>query len=345
MRRLFIAFFFIFITASTPILAAKNVVNIYAWSGYVPDKVIQQFTKETGIQVNLSEYDSNETMYAKLKASSAGYDIIIPSSYFVERMHKQDMLQKLDKTKLPNFNNLNSALLHKPYDLENDYSIPYLWGTTGIVINSNYFKDNEITSWNDLWDPKFKDQLMMLSDIREVFGMALLTLGYHADDTNPEHIKQAYFKLKQLLPNIKIFNSDAEQTIYIDEDAVIGMGYNGDIHLTQLENPDIKFIYPKEGFTIWIDCLVIVKNAPHLQNAYKFMNFILRPDIAKEISEEIGYSTPNKAATKLMSKEEQNNPVINPDAKTLMRGELQTDAGAEALPLLSKYWEKLKIGE
>jgi len=342
--RFFIFLFSFCIGISTSVYAEKNVLNIYAWSGYIPDTVIKQFTKETGIQVNLSEYDSNETMYAKLKASSAGYDIIIPSSYFIERMTKQNMLQKLDKNELPNFKNLNPVLLHKPYDSENNFSIPYLWGTTGIVVNSKYFKEGEITKWQDFWNPKFKNQLMMLSDIRDVFGMTLLTLGYSPNDTKPEHIKEAYLKLKELLPNIKIFNSDAEQTIYIDEDAIIGMGYNGDIHLTQQENPDVKFIYPKEGFTIWIDCLAVIKNAPHLQNSYKFINFILRPDVGKEISEEIGYATPNLAAIKLLPKEEQNDKTINPDAETLKHGELQVDVG-QALPMLSKYWEKLKIGE
>lgn len=325
--------------------AVQNEVNVYAWTGYIPSSVIQQFTKETGIKVNLSEYDSNETMYAKLKTSpEAGYDLVIPSSYFVERMAKQHMLEKLDKSELPNFKNINEALLHKSFDPQNNYSIPYFWGSTGIVINSDYIKENEVKSWEDLWNSKYKNQLMMLSDIREVFGMALLTLGYSVNDKNPEHIRQAYEKLRKLLPNVKIFNSDAEQTIYIDEDAVIGMGYNGDINLTQKENSKVKYIYPKEGFTIWIDCVAIVKNAPHLQNTYKFINFLMRPDIAAVASEEIGYSTPNSAAEKFLPKEDRKNITINPTREILKRGEIQTDIG-DTLAVYSKYWEKLKIGE
>jgi spermidine/putrescine transport system substrate-binding protein len=334
----------VLICISTLSFAADNSVNVYTWSGYIPNEVIQKFTKETGIQVNISEYDSNETMYAKLKASSAGYDVIIPSSYFVERMMRQNMLHKLDKSQIPNFKNLKHTLLNEPYDPNNDYSIPYLWGTTGIVVNSKYFKKGEITSWKDLWNPKYKNQLMMLNDVRDVFAMALLALGYSVNDSDPKHIERAYLKLKELLPNIKIFNSDAEQTIYIDEDAILGMGYNGDIHLTQKENPDVQFIYPKEGFTIWIDCLAVVKNAPHLANTYKFINFLLRPDVAKITSEETGYATPNEAAIKLMPKEYRGDKTINPDALTLKRGRIQSDT-TDVLPIYAKYWELLKIGE
>jgi spermidine/putrescine transport system substrate-binding protein len=258
-------------------------------------------------------------------------------------MISQKMLQKIDKSKIPNFKNINAALLNKAFDLHNDFSIPYLWGATGIVVNSDYINPTTISSWKNLWNPKYKNQLLILNDLREAFGMALIALGFSADDKNPEHIKQAYLKLKQLLPNIKIFNSDAEQTIYIDEDVVIGMGYNGDIHLSQAENPKINFIFPKDGFVIWIDSLAITKHALHVENAHKFINFLLRPDIAKMVSLTTGYSTPNKEAIKLLPKEVQNLEIINPSADTMKRAELQGDLG-QALELYEKYWELLKIG-
>jgi spermidine/putrescine transport system substrate-binding protein len=325
-------------------IAAENVVNIYSWSGYIPQSVLKAFTKETGIKINLSEYDNNETLYAKLKTSPhAGYDIIVPSSYFVQRMLKQNMLAKIDKTQLPNYANLNPLFLHKNFDPNNDYSVPYLWGSSGITINTDYFKPHSVTSWEELWNPKYKNQLMMLSDPREVFAIALFTLGYSVNDTNPKHIEEAYLKLKKLLPNVKIFNSDAEQTIYIDEDAVIGMAWNGDINLSQAENPKLKFIYPKEGFVLWIDCIAITKNAPHLENAHKLINFLLRPEIAKQISMQTGYSTPNLKAIELLPQEMQNNPIFNPSQETLSRGQLQEDLGA-TLATYEKYWELLKIG-
>ncbi|OGT06646.1 MAG: spermidine/putrescine ABC transporter substrate-binding protein [Gammaproteobacteria bacterium GWE2_37_16] len=324
--------------------AKSNVVNIYVWTAYLPTEVAKQFTKETGIRVNVSEYDSNETMYAKLKASSdIGYDIVFPSSYFLRRMRQQNMLHTLDKDKLPNFHYLNPALLNKDFDPKNDYSIPYLASITGIVVNSDSIAPNSVLKWQDLWRKDFKNSLLILDDMREVFSMALLTLGYSINDTDPKHIEEAYLKLKSLLPNTKIFNSDVEQNIYVDEDAVIGMGWNGDINLSQADNPKLKFIYPKEGFVISIDCLAITKKAPHLENAYKFINFLMRPDIAKKISLEIGYPSPNLGAIKLMSKELQENPLFNPNEEILKRGQIQNDVD-EVLPLYERYWELLKIG-
>lgn len=327
------------------IIAKTPTVNVYVWTAYLPTEVIREFTKETGIRVNLSEYDSNETMYAKLRASSdTGYDVIFPSSYFVRRMRQQDMLHKLDKDTLPNFKYLNPIWLNKSFDNNNDYSIPYLTTITGIVVNSDYIDPKSIKNWQDLWQERFRDKLLVLDDMREVFSIALLTLGYQINDTNPKHIEEAYLKAKTLLPNTKIFNSDVEQNIYIDEDAVVGLGWNGDINLSQQENPKLQFIYPKEGFTISLDCVAIAKNAPNLVNAHKFINFLMRPDIAKIISLELGYPSPNTGAIKLMPKELQKNPIFNPDPEVIKHGQIQTDVDS-VLPIYEKYWELLKIGE
>ena len=215
---------------------ASKIVNLYTWAGYIPDSVIQQFEHKTGIKVNMSEYNSNESLYAKLKASpNAGYDVIIPSSYYVDRMRQERMLHEIDKSKLPNIKYLNPKLLHKTFDPQNNYSLPYIWGTTGIAVNKNYFNPKNIQRWSDLWQPQYKNKLLMLNDVREVFAMALITLGYSINDTNPKHIQQAYLQLKKLMPNIRVFNSDAEQNIYVDADITVGMGWNGDIHMTQLD--------------------------------------------------------------------------------------------------------------
>jgi spermidine/putrescine transport system substrate-binding protein len=339
--KLFLLFLFIFISFTA---RAAEVLNVYNWSNYMPDDVIQQFEKETGIDVNYTTYDSNETMYAKLKADpNAGYDIVVPSTYFIDRMQRQDMLKKIDKSKLTNFKHLNPDLLNKPYDPHNNYSIPYLWGTSAIVVNDKYFPKGAITSWADFWSEKLHDQLLLLDDTREVFGMALITLGYSANDTNPQHIQQAYEKLKALLPNVKLFNDEAVQNIYIDEDVTIGMGWTGDIFQANEENPHVQFIYPKEGFIISMDSLAIPKGAQHIENAYKFINFLLRPDIAKKISMEVGYSTPNLTALKMMPKNILNNRIISPDSATLRRGQYQTDVGSTD-KVYEKYLELLKMG-
>ena len=328
----------------TQAFAAENTLNVYAWSGEVPDFAIQQFEKETGIKVNFSTYDSNEVMYAKLKADkSNGYDLVEPSSYYLDRMRRQNMLLELDKTKLTNFKNLNSLFLNQAYDPTSSYSVPFIWGLTGIFVNKEYHDAGLIKRWSDFWDKKYADQIMMLDDSREVFSIALRTLGYSANDNNPEHIKQAYLKLKELLPNIKIFNS-APISILIDEDATIGMVYNADLNKARKENSQLEFIYPKDGFVIWVDNFAIPRTAPHRENAYKFLNFLLRADVAKAIVLDTYFSTTNLAAQKLLPAEIRDNSTIFPSREIMRHGEFQTDIGDDALALYEKYWERLKMG-
>ena len=186
---------------------------------------------------------------------------------------------------------------------------------------------------------------MLLDDMRDVFSVALLTLGYSVNDSNPKHIEQAYLKMRALLPNIKIFSTDAVPNIFIDEDATIGMAWSGDCKSAQDENSRIQYIYPRDGFVIWIDSIAIVNNAPHFDNAHKFIDFILRPDIAKKINLYVPYSSPNLAAVKLLPLKMQQSRMINPDAETLKRGQVQLDIDEKTLHLYSDYWEKLKIGE
>ncbi|EKD53729.1 MAG: hypothetical protein ACD_60C00159G0009 [uncultured bacterium] len=339
----FVSLVVIFFLASATF--ADNVLNVYTWSGVVPDFAIQQFEKETGIKVNFSTYDSNEIMYAKLKASKdAGYDIIEPSSYYIDRMRKQDLLEKIDKTKLSNFKNLNPLFLNADYDPHNHYSIPFIWGATGIFVNKNYYAPNSITKWSDLWDKKYENQLMLLDDSREVFSIALKSLGYSINDSDPEHIKKAYLKLRELLPNIKLFKSDGVITILIDEDANVGMAWNGDLYKAKKENDNLAFILPKDGFVLWIDNFAIPKNAPHRENAYKFLNFMLRADVAKAVSLSNNFPTPNLAAQKSLPEDIRANPIIYPSKETLRRGEIERDVNDSALELYEKYWEKLKMG-
>lgn len=336
-------FFLLLSFFSLNVFAADNILNVYNWSNYMPDDVISQFEKETGIHINYSTYSGNDMLYAKLKADpDAGYDVIVPSSYFVSRMQRQGMLEKLDKSQLPNIKYLNKALLGKPFDPHNDYSLPYFWGSTALVVNKNYFDPSKITHWSDLWKPEYYNKIMLTDDPHDVFSMALLVLGYSANDSDPDHIRQAYLKLKQLLPNVKLFNTDAAKVNYIDEDATIGLGYSGDTYQAWKENPHLVYVYPKEGFVAWIDCLAIVKNAPHLQNAYKFMNFLMRPDIAAKLSIELGYASPNSEALKLMPSDMRNNRIIYPDAETLKRAQFETEEGNTA-QLYEQYMEELKV--
>lgn len=342
--RFFISIFLCVFFFPISCFAEENILNVYAWSGEVTDAAVQQFEKETGIKVNFSTYDSNEVMYAKLKSDkNSQYDVVEPSSYYVDRMRKQGMLESLDHEKLPNFKNLNPLFLNKVYDPNNTYSLPFIWGITGIFANKDYFDTKSINSWKDLWNPKYKDQIMLLDDSREVFSMALLVLGYSPNDTDPAHIQKAYLKLKELLPNIKIFNS-APISILIDEDANIGMVWNGDLFRARKENKNVNFIFPNDGFVIWVDNFAIPKGAPHRENAYKFLNFLLRADIDKAIVLEEGYPTANLAAQKLLPPDIRDNPTVYPSQDVLRHGVFQTDIDDQALGLYEKYWERLKMG-
>lgn len=324
--------------------ADDNIVNVYAWSGEVPDAVIKQFQKETGIKVNFSTYDSNETMYAKLKAvKNPGYDVIEPSSYYVARMRRENMLEPLDLTKITNMKDLDPTFLNENYDPSNQFSMPNLWGVTGIFVNKKYFDPNTIQRWSDLWQPRFDNQLLLLDDVHEVMPMALMSLGYSANDNDPAHLKQAYEQLLKLRENIKLFVSDAAASIITDEDATVGMTWNGDLYRAQLSNPNLVFIYPKDGFVIWVDCFAIPKDAPHYQNALKFINFMMRPDIALQSSMAYFYATPNLEAQKMMPANIRNNPMIYPSHDILKNGQFQTDLSDQTIAAYAQYWEMLKL--
>jgi spermidine/putrescine transport system substrate-binding protein len=325
--------------------AADNILNIYTWSEEIPHSVIAQFEKETGIKVNVSSYDSNEVMYAKLRSTkNSAYDLIEPSSYYIDRMRRQGMLVKLDKTRLSNIKNLDPEFLNQAYDPDSQYSLPFIWGITGIFVNKDYFPPSSVTDWNDLQGKQFANQLMFLDDAREVFSIALRMLGYSINDNNPDHIKQAYLKLKTLMPNVKLFNSDAIISILIDEDATIGMSWSGDLFKASRENSKLQFVYPKNGFEIWVDNFAMLRTAPHADNAYKFLNYLMRPEVAKTVSLNINYSTANLAARKLMPAEVRNNAALYPSQEILKHGEFETDIGDQAFGLFEKYWEQLKIG-
>ena len=333
------------LTVMSPLFATENVVNVYTWAEEIPSSVIRQFEKETGITVHYTTYESNEAMYAKLRArKKSGYDLIEPSSYYAERMRHQNMIEKLDRTKLPNFKNIDPFFLNQAYDPQSQYSVPFIWGVTGLFLNKAYFSKHQAIQWSDLLDKQYANQLIFLDDAREVFSIALRMLGYSINDKNPEHIKQAYFKLKELLPNIRLFNSDAVISILIDEDATIGMAWNGDLFKAQQENNKLQFVFPKDGFEIWVDNFAILKDAPHRENAYQFLNFLMRPDIAKTVSLNINYATANLAARNLMPPDIKDNPVLYPSYAILRHGEFETDIGDPAFSLFEKYWEQLKMG-
>jgi len=325
--------------------ATGETLNLYNWSEYMPQEIIDGFEKETGIDVNYTTFDSNEAMYAKLKLldDSSQYDLAVPSTYYVEKMSKEGLLQEIDKSKLSNFNNLDTSFVNTKVDPENKYSIPYLWGSTGMAINGDAVDPATVSSWGDLWRPDFAGKVMLTNDMREVFGMALLTLGYSGNSTNPDEIKAAYEHLTTLMPNVKTFNSDAARMPYIEGETDVGMIWNGEAVMANDDGlTSLVYKYPTEGAILWMDNFVIPKNAAHVDAAHKFIDYILRPENAQIISNEIGYASPNKAAREQMPDEIKNNAAIYPDAATLAKAEFQEDVGDDALRIYQQYWDKLK---
>jgi spermidine/putrescine transport system substrate-binding protein len=322
----------------------KKVVNFYNWSEYIPAGVLKTFTSETGIKVNYSTFDSNEVLYGKLKTlKGKGYDLIVPSTYLVSRMRNEGLLQKLDKSLIPNFKNLDPKLLNAPFDPGNEYSIPYLWGTTGIVLNTKLLPDAGLKAWNDLWNPSYRGSLLLLDDVRDVFAMALKILGYSINDTDEAHIREAYIKLKELLPNVKVFNSETPKVFLIGEEVSAGMTWNGEAFKAHRENPHISYVYPEEGSLMWMDSLTIPIGAKNTENAYLLLDFLLRPDIAKTIGEEIGYATPNLEAFRLLPEKTRSNRMIYPSEEDLKKAEMQVEVG-DAMTIYEKYWSMLKVG-
>jgi len=325
--------------------SSGETLNLYNWSEYMPQEILDGFEKETGIKVNYTTFDSNEAMYAKLKLldTSSQYDLAVPSTYYVEKMANEGLLQELDKSKLSNFKNLDTSFTNTKVDPDNKYSIPYMWGSTGLAINGDAIDPKTVNSWNDLWRPEYKGQVMLMNDMREVFGMALLTLGHSGNSRNPKEIKAAYEKLTTLMPNVKTFNSDASRMPYIEGETNIGMTWNGEAVMANDEGlTSLVYKYPSEGALLWMDNFVIPKNAKNVDAAHKFIDYLLRPENAKIVSEEIGYASPNIEARKLMDDSVRNNPIIYPNKDILAKAEFQEDVGDDALQIYQQYWDKLK---
>jgi spermidine/putrescine transport system substrate-binding protein len=341
-NKLLLSVMFILFYASSVLAGGK--VYVYNWTEYIPESVLEQFTKETGIEVVYSTYDSNETMYAKLKLiKENGYDVVFPSTYFVSRMGKEGLLQPLDHAQLPNMKALDPRLLNKSYDKGNVYSLPYMWGSTGIAYNSSIIPDGEVTAWKDLWNPKYKGQLLLQDDMREVFHMALKIQGHSSNTTNKKEIESAYLLLKDLMPNVLLFNSDSPRLPYLAGEVNVGMIWNGEAWMAEQENPAIRYVYPREGANLWVDSYVIPKTARNIKNAHQFINFMMKPEIAKLCVEENGYATPVTTALPLLDDNVRTSLTVFPTTEIINNGEFQADVG-EALPIYQQYWEKLRTG-
>lgn len=310
------------------------------WGPYISTQLLEQFTKETGIKVIYSTYESNETLYAKLKTHNEGYDLVSPSTYFVSKMRDEGMLQKIDKSKLSNFSNLDPNYLDKPYDPNNDYSIPQVVAITGLAVNTDMYNPDDFTSWADLWNPELAGQLMLMDDTREVFHIALRKLGYSGNTTDEKQIDEAYEELKKLMPNVLVFNSDNPAAPYLSGEVGVGMLWNGSAAAVQKEGVPLKLVYPKEGGIGWMDTLAIPSGAKNVEAAHKMINFLLRPDIAEQLTRNTGYLTGVKASNEKFK----DSAALFPSQEDLDRVEWQAPVGDKNLKY-ENYFMQLKASQ
>ncbi|ODP99859.1 MULTISPECIES: ABC transporter substrate-binding protein [Salinivibrio] len=327
---------------ATGVSADDKVLNIYNWAEYMPMDVINAFEEEYKVTVNYSTFESNEAMYAKLKLlNGKGYDLAFASTYFIDRMIKEDMLAKIDKSKISHFDELRPGLLGQPFDKANDYSLPYVFGVTGISYNNQYVDGDKVTKWADLWRDDFNAQVMLLNDVRDVFGMALKAQGHSINSKDEDEIKQAYEYLRQLRDNVVVYNSDAPHVPFVTGEVTIGQQWNGNAYMAQQEIDGIEFVYPQEGAILWMDNYIIPKNAENKTLAHQFIDFMYRPENQAKLVEEFGYPAPNTRAAEYLDDELKENTTIFPTDDAVNSGEFTDDVG-EAVKIYQKYWQMLK---
>lgn len=325
--------------------ASKGQVVVYNWSEYIPQSVLDDFTKETGIKVVYSTFESNEAMYAKVKLlRGRSYDVVVPSSYFVDLLRRDKLLREIDHSKLPNMSHLDPKLLNQEYDPSNRYSIPYMWGAVGIAYNTKYIPAGSVTKWADLLKPEFKGKIILTDDLRDGMGLALRAQGYSINTKDPKALKDAFDFLAKLKPSVRIFDVTAIKQSLISEEVWVGPIWNGDYLVAKDENPSLTYVFPQEGAMLWVDGFVIPVGAANVDNAYTFINYMLRPDVAVRCVEEYKYSSPNLDAIKLLPEELRNNPILVPGETELKNSEF-TNVVGDALTEYEKYWEQVKAAQ
>ncbi len=322
-------------------------VNLFVWTEYIPPDTIECFELMYGIKVNRDEYSSNEDMYAKLSAGATQYDLVQPTDYIVSLMIRQGLLQKLDRSQLPNFSNLDPNYLNFSFDPGNEYTLPYQAGTDAIVVNTDVV-ENMPTSWADLWKPEYAGRMIFLDDSRATIGLTLLTLGYDVNATDPAQLKEAEDKLAELAAGIRFFDSDSPKTALIAGDADLGMTWTGEAFLAQQENPAIQYIYPTEGAILWQDNYAIPAGAPHLDAAYAWLNYSMQGDVFWMMLRDFPYTNPSKAALDFAKDNYKdiydayiNSPITNTPPEAIQNGHRIDDVG-DAILLYDEIWTRIR---
>ena len=319
-------------------------VYVLNWGEYIDPDVLTSFESETGIKVVYEEFETNEDMYPKVESGAVQYDCICPSDYMIQKMIQNNLLSEIDFNNIPNYKNIGEQYIKKSqaFDPENKYSVPYCWGTLGILYNKTMV-DEPIDSWGAIFDEKYKGNILMMNSVRDALGIALVYLGYSMNSTNKDELEKAKDLLVKQYPLVQAYVVDQVRDKMINNEAAIGVIYSGEAIYTARSNPDLVYVVPKEGSNLWIDSWVIPKNCHNKANAEAFINYMCRDDIALKNFEYITYSTPNTAAQAEITDDDiRNSKVAFPDQDVIDRCQTYTYLGDEAEQLYNSLWEQVK---
>jgi spermidine/putrescine-binding protein len=337
-------FLILLATATLTSCGAKEAprrVNIYIWTNYLPQEVVAEFERRTGIGVNVDTYDSNEAVLEKLQSGVADYDLVVPSDYAMRILIRQGLVQTLDHTRLPHSKNLDPRFLNQKYDPGNGHSVPYLWGTTGIGYSKQKVKE-PVDSWRALFDERHAGRILMLDDPREAFGAALKILGRSINEKDPAVLRQAAEMLKKQKPLVRTYNSSDFANLLAAGDVDVAQGWSGEMAAVVANAPDrLAYVVPKEGGTLWIDNAAIPKGARNLDAAYAFLDYVLEPETAAKIVNGVHYAAANQAAWPRIAGKIRQDPAIYPPKEVLDRCELIEDLG-ETTTLIDELWTEIK---
>ena len=326
-------------------------VYVYNWGEYIDEAVITMFEEETGIKVVYDMFETNEEMYPVIEAGGVNYDVICPSDYMIQKMIENDLLAELNFDNIPNISEIDPEFMErsKAFDPENKYSVPYTWGTVGILYNTSMVAPEDVpTKWADLWDEKFKGEILMQDSVRDAFMVALKVLGYSMNTTDKGELEEAKKLLLAQKPLVQAYVVDQVRDKMLNGEAAVGVIYSGELLYLQEEaetldlDYDLEYVIPEEGTNIWIDSWVIPDNAKNKENAEKWINFLCRPDIAVKNFEYITYATPNHAAFDILDPEYQENKAVFPDTDKLKNSEVYSYLGTEADDLYNALWKEVK---
>jgi spermidine/putrescine-binding protein len=329
-------------TSSATTRASGETLNVYIWSEYLPVAVVDRFTQRTGIPVTVDLYRTNEEVLEKLQSGVADYDIVVPSDYMVRTLIQEKLIQPIDKSKLSRLSNLDPKFMDQEFDKGNAYSLPYLWGMTGLGYNKTKV-EGKVDSWDVLFDERYKNQICMLDDTRECFAVALRRMGKSINETDPAVLTQAAEMLKKQVPLVKLYNNDDFAGKLAAGDVWVSHGYTGQLAKLSHEDPRFVTVMPKEGGTVSVDNLCIPATSKRAEMAHKFIDFILEPENAAEIANGTVYASPNVPAKKLIKPELLNDPNIYPPDDVLKRCEFLRDVG-DLTQTYERLWTEVKGG-